>query len=73
MKESKNIAIIGGGPSGLMAAEIIATAGHKVTLYDSMPTFGRKFMLAGRGGLREQSVVGSLPLAHISQPESAWL
>ncbi|MFT7087100.1 MAG: putative flavoprotein (TIGR03862 family) [Rickettsiales bacterium] len=51
MKEIKNIAIIGGGPGGLMAAEIIATAGHKVTLYDSMPTFGRKFLLAGRGGL----------------------
>ncbi|MFT6076876.1 MAG: putative flavoprotein (TIGR03862 family) [Myxococcota bacterium] len=51
MKESKKIAIIGGGPSGLMAAEIIATAGHKVTLYDAMPTVGRKFMLAGRGGL----------------------
>ncbi|MFT6106099.1 MAG: putative flavoprotein (TIGR03862 family) [Rickettsiales bacterium] len=51
MKESKNIAIIGGGPSGLMAAEIVTTAGHRVTLYDAMPTVGRKFMLAGRGGL----------------------
>lgn len=51
MKNSKNIAIIGGGPSGLMAAEIIATAGHQVTIYDAMPTMGRKFLLAGRGGL----------------------
>lgn len=48
---SKNIAIIGGGPSGLMAAEIIAAAGHQVTIYDRMPTFGRKFLMAGRGGL----------------------
>ncbi|MBU6140142.1 MAG: TIGR03862 family flavoprotein [Proteobacteria bacterium] len=51
MKNGKNITIIGGGPSGLMAAEIIATAGHQVTIYDAMPTFGRKFLLAGRGGL----------------------
>ncbi len=51
MNKSKNIAIIGGGPSGLMAAEIIATAGHNVTLYDRMPSLGRKFLMAGRGGL----------------------
>src|SRR5690242_19022451 len=51
MKKSKNIAIIGGGPSGLIAAEILATAGHSVTIYDRMPTFGRKFLMAGRGGL----------------------
>ena len=51
MKNIKNIAIIGGGPSGLMAAEIIASAGLKVTIYDAMPTVGRKFLLAGRGGL----------------------
>ena len=51
MTQRKNIAIIGGGPSGLMAAQIIATAGHHVTIYDAMPTFGRKFMMAGRGGL----------------------
>jgi uncharacterized flavoprotein (TIGR03862 family) len=51
MKNSNNIAIIGGGPSGLMAAEIIAMAGHQVTIYDAMPTMGRKFLLAGRGGL----------------------
>lgn len=51
IKKSKNIAIIGAGPSGLMAAEVIAQAGHQVTIYDQMPTFGRKFMMAGRGGL----------------------
>ncbi|MFM7557339.1 MAG: NAD(P)/FAD-dependent oxidoreductase, partial [Alphaproteobacteria bacterium] len=47
----KNIAIVGGGPSGLMVAEIIAKSGHRVTIYDAMPTVGRKFLLAGRGGL----------------------
>jgi len=51
MKNIKNIAIIGGGPSGLMGAEIIARAGHRVTIYEAMPTVGRKFLLAGRGGL----------------------
>ncbi len=51
MNKNKNIALIGGGPSGLMAAEIIAAAGHRVALYDKMPTFGRKFLMAGRGGL----------------------
>lgn len=50
-KTNKNVTIIGAGPSGLMAAQVIAQAGHNVTIYDQMPTFGRKFMMAGRGGL----------------------
>ena len=45
------IAIVGGGPAGLMAAEQLATAGAAVTVYDAMPSVGRKFLLAGRGGL----------------------
>lgn len=47
----KNITIIGGGPAGLFAAEILATAGHRVTVYERKPTVGRKFLMAGRGGL----------------------
>ncbi len=46
-----NIAIIGGGPAGLMAAEVISQAGRHVDLYDAMPSVGRKFLIAGRGGL----------------------
>lgn len=46
-----HVAIIGGGPSGLMAAEVIANAGVAVTIYDQMSAPGRKFLLAGRGGL----------------------
>jgi uncharacterized flavoprotein (TIGR03862 family) len=51
MTTHKHIAIIGGGPSGLMAAEVLASNGHNVTIYDRMPTLGRKFLMAGRGGL----------------------
>jgi uncharacterized flavoprotein (TIGR03862 family) len=45
------IAIIGAGPAGLMAAEVLAQAGAGVTVYDAMASAGRKFLLAGRGGL----------------------
>ncbi len=48
---SKTIAIIGGGPAGLMAAEVIAAAGFSVELFDAMPSIGRKFLLAGVGGM----------------------
>jgi uncharacterized flavoprotein (TIGR03862 family) len=45
------VAIIGGGPAGLMAAEVLSRAGCKVDLYDGMPSVGRKFLLAGVGGM----------------------
>lgn len=45
------VAVIGGGPAGLMAAEVIAAAGHRVDVFDAMPSVGRKFLLAGKGGL----------------------
>jgi hypothetical protein len=44
-------AVIGGGPAGLIAAEALARAGVAVTVYDRMPSVGRKFLMAGRGGL----------------------
>lgn len=45
------VAVVGGGPAGLMAAEIIAQGGARVELYDAMPSVGRKFLLAGVGGM----------------------
>ncbi len=48
---SKRVAIIGGGPAGLMAAQVAAQAGLQVDVYDAMPSAGRKFLLAGKGGL----------------------
>ncbi|WP_313085442.1 TIGR03862 family flavoprotein [Pseudomonas sp.] len=45
------VAIIGGGPAGLMAAEVLSQAGLAVDLYDAMPSVGRKFLLAGVGGM----------------------
>ena len=45
------VAIIGAGPAGLMAAEVLVQGGAGVTVYDAMPSVGRKFLMAGRGGL----------------------
>ncbi|MEW6415915.1 MAG: TIGR03862 family flavoprotein [Pseudomonadota bacterium] len=47
----RTVAVIGGGPAGLMAVEAIAQAGVQVDLYDAMPSVGRKFLLAGVGGM----------------------
>jgi uncharacterized flavoprotein (TIGR03862 family) len=58
-----NVAIIGAGPAGLMAAETLAQGGAAVTVYDAMPSAGRKFLMAGRGGLN---------LTH-SEPLNAFL
>ena len=45
------VAIVGGGPAGLMAADILSRQGVQVHFFDAMPSVGRKFLLAGRGGL----------------------
>lgn len=45
------VAVIGGGPAGLMAAEVLSQAGVQVDVYDGMPSVGRKFLLAGVGGM----------------------
>lgn len=48
---SKKIAVIGGGPAGLRAAEVAAAAGARVTVFEAKPSVGRKLLVAGRGGL----------------------
>lgn len=57
---SVDVAIVGGGPAGLMAAEVLSQAGVSVHLFDAMPSVGRKFLLAGKGGLN---------LTHSEAPE----
>ena len=46
-----SVAVIGGGPAGLMAAEVLCRGGVKVDLFDAMPSVGRKFLMAGKGGM----------------------
>ena len=60
---SQFVAVIGAGPAGLMAAEVLAQGSAGVTVYDAMPSAGRKFLMAGRGGLN---------LTH-SEPLTAFL
>jgi uncharacterized flavoprotein (TIGR03862 family) len=57
---TRRVAVVGGGPAGLMAAETLLAGGASVDLYDRMPSLGRKFLLAGRGGL---NLTHSEPLA----------
>src|SRR5215470_13697055 len=79
-------AVIGAGPAGLMAAEVLAQGGATVTVYDAMPSAGRKFLMAGRGGLNlthsealpQETFVGSsgrvFPKAFKASPLlRAWL
>ena len=49
--QTRTVAVIGGGPAGLMAAEVLIQTGVRIDLYDSMPSMGRKFLVAGKGGL----------------------
>jgi uncharacterized flavoprotein (TIGR03862 family) len=49
--QTKTIAIIGGGPAGLMAAEVLSHHGIQVDVFDAMPSVGRKFLMAGKGGM----------------------
>ena len=60
----RSIAIIGGGPAGLIAAEYLSQLGHTVTVFDAMPSVGRKFLQAGKGGM---NLTHSEPLADFVQ------
>jgi uncharacterized flavoprotein (TIGR03862 family) len=52
----RRIAVIGGGPAGLMAAEMLSAAGQAVTVFDAKPTVARKFLMAGKSGLNIANV-----------------
>ncbi|MFN8051442.1 MAG: TIGR03862 family flavoprotein [Acidimicrobiales bacterium] len=64
MTSAPTVAVIGGGPGGLIAAERLASAGLSVTVYEHMPSVGRKFLLAGRGGL---NITHSEPLERLME------
>lgn len=64
MAAADGVVVIGGGPAGLAAAEVLAEAGHAVTVYERMPSVARKFLIAGRGGL---NITHSEPLAAFLQ------
>lgn len=68
--------MIGGGPAGLRAAEIAAAAGLQVTLYDGKPSVGRKFLVAGKGGLNlthgESIDRFATRYSGPDQPEGVW-
>jgi len=72
----KNIAIIGGGPAGLHAAEVAAKLGARVELYDAMPSVGRKFLVAGKSGLNlthDEPIDGFLKkYSGTDLPEPLW-
>jgi uncharacterized flavoprotein (TIGR03862 family) len=51
LPDSASVAVIGGGPAGLMAAEALVQQGVRVDVYDAMPSVGRKFLMAGKGGM----------------------
>ena len=58
----RDVAVIGGGPAGLMTAETLVAQGLSVDVYERMPSLGRRFLMAGRGGL---NLTHSEPLADL--------
>lgn len=69
----RSVAVIGGGPAGLMAAEVVSAAGRPVILYERMGTPGRKLLMAGRGGLNLTHSEPLEPFLRRYGAASAWL
>jgi uncharacterized flavoprotein (TIGR03862 family) len=65
---TRRVAVVGAGPAGLRAAEVAAPAGASVSIFDSMPSAGRKFLVAGRGGF---NLTNAEPLADFISRYSA--
>jgi uncharacterized flavoprotein (TIGR03862 family) len=76
-KEASPVVVIGGGPAGLRAAEVLSARSIPVALYDSMASVGRKFLVAGRGGLNltHSEPVANFPARYSEEPQrwSEWL
>ena len=69
----KTVAVIGGGPAGLAAAEVMAEAGLAGTVYEAKPSLGRKFLMAGKSGL---NLTNAAPMDHLIaqyQEAAPWL
>lgn len=69
----KQVAVIGAGPAGLMAAEVLVAHGCSVCVYDAMPSAGRKFLQAGRGGLNISHSLHIDEFVHNYYEASTWL
>ncbi len=67
------VAILGAGPAGLIGAEFLAGAGHTITVYDQMASAGRKFLLAGRGGLNLTHSEAAGPFAARYAEAAPWM
>ena len=76
MSATKSIAVIGGGPAGLRAAEVAAQAGATVTVYDAKRSVGRKFLVAGKSGLNLTNTAGREAFASVysggEMPVNFW-
>ena len=68
---AKTVAVVGAGPAGLRAAEVAAAGGARVVLCDAQPSAGRKFLVAGRGGLNltHSEPVENFPARYRAEPE----
>ncbi|MFT3822006.1 MAG: TIGR03862 family flavoprotein [Rubrivivax sp.] len=71
--DGRTAAVIGGGPAGLMAADVLSAAGVAVDLFDAMPSVGRKFLLAGKGGLNLTHSEAFEPFVERYGAAAAWL
>ena len=72
-QHAQPVAIIGGGPAGLMAAEVVSAAGYPVDLYDAMPSVGRKFLLAGVGGMNITHSEAAAPFLSRYREAAPWV